>query len=68
MDTDKMFGHGLRNMEVTSSSGKCVSETKQLKGEASKDSLFGTNSTVEYATSQSIAGLGKMGGMPNFGK
>lgn len=62
-----MFGQGLKNLSVTSSSGQCVGDTKQLKGEASKDSLYGTNSTVEYATSQSIAGLGKMGGKPNFG-
>jgi hypothetical protein len=58
---DKLFTKGLVDMTVGSSSGQCVCDTKQLKGEASKDSLFGTNSTVEYSTSLKIAGLGKMG-------
>jgi hypothetical protein len=65
---DKLVGHGLTDLEVTSSGGKCVmDETKQLKGEASKDSLFGTNSTVEYSTSQSLESAGgKPGGKPHF--
>ena len=68
MAKDKLLGHGLTDLEVTSSSGKCVfDETKQLKGEASKDSLFGTNSTVEYATDQKLENVGgKPGGMPHF--
>lgn len=66
MDTSNLLGNKFKNAEFTSSSGKCVCDTKQLKGEASKDSLSGTNSTVEYATSLKISGLGKMGGEPNF--
>lgn len=63
---EKLFTNGLKDMSITSSAGQCVDDTKQLKGEATKDSLYGTNSTVEYSTSQSIEGLGKMGGKPNF--
>jgi hypothetical protein len=65
---DKLYTNaGLRDLNVTSSAGECAGETKQLKGEATKDSLYGTNSTVEYSTSLSVEGLGKMGGKPNFG-
>lgn len=39
-----------RDATVTSSSGKNVKDTSQLKGEA-KDSLSGTNSTTQYETS-----------------
>jgi hypothetical protein len=38
-----------RDATVTSSSGKNVKDTSQLKGEA-KDSLSGTNSTVQHET------------------
>lgn len=58
----------IRNATFSSSDGKNVCDTKQLKGEASKDSLSGTNSTVEYSTSQSLERVGgKPGGRPNFG-
>ena len=50
---------GLRDAQPTSSSGKCVRDTDQLKGEA-KDSLSGKNSTVQYETT--MPKLGKMGG------
>lgn len=63
---EKMEGHGLVNIEPKSSSGECVGDTKQLKGEASKDSLHGTNQCVEYSTRLSVEGLGKMGGKPSF--
>lgn len=61
MATEKMFGKGLTDLTVSSGSGETACDTKQLKGEASKDSLFGTNSTVEYSTSQKISGLGPFG-------
>jgi hypothetical protein len=65
---DKLLGHGLTDLEVSSTSGKCaMDETKQLKGEASKDSLYGTNSTVEYSTSLDVEkAAGKLGGKPHF--
>lgn len=50
----------LRDVRVTSSSGKRASETSQLKGEA-KDSLSGKNSTVQHNTSVAIPG--PFGGM-----
>ena len=63
-----LLGKGLVNLSVTSSSGSCACDTKQIKGEASKDSLYGTNQTVEYSTSMSIEKTaGKLGGRPLFG-
>lgn len=53
-----MYGVGLREGQVTSSSGKNVKDTMQLKGEA-KDSLSGTNKTTQYETSS--PGNGKLG-------
>jgi len=53
----------LRDMSVTTSSGKNVKDTKQLSGEA-KDSLSGTNKLVQYETSGSAA-PGPHGGMPS---
>ena len=50
----------LRNMVVTTSSGKDVKDTMQLKGEA-KDSLSGKNETKEYHTGSTS--MGKLGGM-----
>lgn len=50
----------LRDLKVSSSSGKNVKDTSQLKGEA-KDSLSGTNVTKEFTTSTSISG--PFGGM-----
>jgi len=58
MDLSKNWS-GLRDAEPTSSSGKCVEDTKQLKGEAN-DSLSGKNSTVQYETSNPK--FGKLGG------
>jgi hypothetical protein len=51
-----------RDMKVTSSSGVNVQDTKQLKGEASKDSLSGTNQTVEYSPSQKVSSMGPFSG------
>lgn len=48
-----------RNATVTSSSGKNVKDTMQLKGEA-KDSLTGTNSTKQYETNN--PSFGTLGG------
>jgi len=65
--SDKLTGFGLTDMEVSSSGGECAMDSKQLKGEASKDSLYGTNSTVEYSTSASVEKLaGRPGGKPHF--
>ena len=50
----------LRTMVVTTSSGKDVKDTQQLKGEAS-DSLRGKNETKEYHTGSTS--MGKLGGM-----
>lgn len=44
-----------RDATVTSSSGKNVSDTAQLKGEA-KDSLSGKNSTTQYETTAPSTG------------
>jgi hypothetical protein len=53
----------LRTMTVSTSSGKDVKDTSQLKGEA-KDSLSGKNDTgKEYTTGSSSHG--KLGGMPS---
>jgi len=52
----------LRTMEITTSSGKDVKDTKQLSGEAS-DSLTGKNVTKEYTTGSTSTG--KLGGMPS---
>lgn len=44
-----LFDMNLRDAAPTSSSGKNVKDTTQLKGEA-KDSLSGTNKTEQYET------------------
>ena len=44
-----ILGEKLRNAAPTSSSGKNVKDTSQLKGEA-RDSLSGTNKTEQYET------------------
>lgn len=51
----------LRNMVVTMNSGKDVKDTKMLNGEATKDSLSGTNSMAEYTTSGGVE-KGALGG------
>ena len=53
----------LRTMKITTSSGKPVSQTQKLKGEAS-NSLSGKNDTTEYSTSGG-AKMGKLGGLPS---
>lgn len=45
----------IRDVKVTSSSGKDVKDTSQLKGEA-KDSLSGKNVTEQFETSWSPSG------------
>lgn len=50
----------LRTMKITTSSGKDVKDTMQLKGEA-KDSLKGTNTTEQYTTSGGVP-KGALGG------
>jgi hypothetical protein len=50
----------LRTMVVTTSSGKDVKDTMQLKGEA-KDGLSGKNETKAYHTGSTS--MGKTGGM-----
>jgi hypothetical protein len=57
----------LRNMKMTTSSGKNVDDTQMLKGLA-KDSLSGSNTTVQYTTSQDISKEGPMGGEAHFKK
>lgn len=54
-----MFGeNALRGEGPTSSSGKCVEDTSQLKGEA-KNSLSGTNTIQQF---ENAAGeKGKLG-------
>ncbi len=54
----------IRDVTVSSTSGKRVQDTHQLKGEA-KDSLSGTNVTKETTFTSSISG--PFGGM-NKGK
>lgn len=54
----------LRNMSVTTSTGKNVCETSQLKGEA-KNSLSGTNVTKQFTTSGD-ASPGAKGGLPVY--
>lgn len=49
------------NKKFTTSSGKDVKDTQMLKGEA-KNSLHGTNSTVQDQRSSSSPG--KTGGLP----
>jgi hypothetical protein len=49
------------NKRFTTSSGKDVKDTKQIKGEA-QNSLSGTNSTVQ--DSRSSGDNGKLGGRP----
>lgn len=51
----------LRTMTVSTGSGKDVTETSMLKGEA-KDSLSGTNNTGKNYTSDKIE-KGKLGGL-----
>lgn len=55
----------LRDMEVTTKTGTCVSDTSMLKGEA-KDSLSGTNVLKQHTTSGDAA-PGTMGGEPTYG-
>jgi hypothetical protein len=50
----------LRNFSISTSSGKNVKDTQQLKGEA-KDSLSGKNSLTEHRTS-GHGGSGPFGG------
>lgn len=45
----------VRDVQVTSTSGKNVKDTSQLKGEA-KDSLSGSNSTVQKTTGTDFSG------------
>lgn len=45
----------IRNAQFSSTSGKDVKDTSQLKGEA-KDSLSGKNVTKEFTTSTPIGG------------
>ncbi len=45
----------IRDVEISSTSGKDVKDTSQLKGEA-KDSLSGTNVTKQFETSTPIGG------------
>jgi len=54
----------LRTAKFSTSSGKDVKDTSQLKGEAS-NSLSGTNSTTQFEKSGSGSPGGKMGGMPS---
>jgi len=57
-----MKNKNLRDMEVTTGSGKDVRDTDQLSGEA-KDSLSGSNLLRQYETSG--FDKGKLGGMPS---
>lgn len=50
-------------MEVTTSTGKDVQDTKQISGLAS-NSLSGTNTTKQYETSGG-GGNGPYGGLPS---
>lgn len=45
----------IRDVKVSSTSGKDVKDTSQLKGEA-KDSLGGKNSTVQFETNWTAKG------------
>lgn len=51
----------LRTMTVTTETGKDVSATKQLSGQAS-DSLSGKNTTTEYSNSGGYKSMGPLGG------
>ena len=60
----------MKNLDIvsrkfTTSSGKDVKDTQQLKGEA-KDSLFGKNTTSQDSRSGAVTG--KTGGVPTVGK
>jgi hypothetical protein len=48
-------------MTVTTETGKDVSATKQLSGQAS-DSLSGKNTTTEYSNSGGYKSMGPLGG------
>lgn len=56
-----MIDKNLRDMVVTTDSGKDVMDTSQLSGEAS-DSLSGTNMTKQYETGNPPP-AGPMGGL-----
>lgn len=58
-----MKTENLRTMEITTSSGKDVKDTKQLSGEA-KDSLHGKNDVSKEYTCPAPS-EGKLGGMPS---
>lgn len=57
-----MNKENLRTAVWTTSSGKDVKDTQQLKGEAS-DSLSGKNETKQYTTGSTP--IGKTGGKPS---
>ncbi len=52
----------LKTMKVTTSTGKDVTDTDMLKGEA-KNSLSGTNETVQYVNGGGCSGDGPWGGL-----
>lgn len=52
----------LRDLVITTSTGKDVKDTKQLSGEA-KDSLTGKNDLKQYETSGGCSG--PYGGLPS---
>lgn len=53
----------IRDMEVSTGTGKDVQDTKQISGLAS-NSLSGTNTTKQYETSGG-GGNGPYGGLPS---
>ena len=56
----------LRNAEITTSSGKDVKDTMQIKGEAKSSAAFNMkNSMKEYASGSMQKGA--MGGKPSHG-
>jgi len=61
MDTSPI--KNLRTAVVTTSTGKNVTDTNVLKGEAS-DSLTGKNSTMQYSNSGGID-KSNLGGLPS---
>lgn len=54
----------IRTMSVTTSTGKDVKDTQQIKGEA-KDSLSGKNETTQYSTAGSGFEKSNLGGLPS---
>ena len=58
----------MRNAEITTSSGKNVSSTQMLKGEAKASATMSEkNSTMEDLPSNCPKGSGNMGGRPYHG-